>query len=449
MEPVDRDLILNQPKKAINKLSIPIIISLLLITFNALIDSAWVSGLGPESLAAMGFVTPLILIISTLGNGLGIGTNSIVSRCIGKEDDDNTSNASIHALILTVCFSIVLSLILLTFIKDILIFLGAKSVINYAISYASIIFAGIIFEYASIVLAAIIRSEGAINKAMYPLIASTIINIIIDPIFIYILHLGISGAALATVVSSALSLIPLSYWIFIKKNTHVKIDFSKYHHNLSIYWDIFTVAVPASIEVIIISLVTIFINSLLVGIGGNMAVGAYGVAMRIFSVFLTPVSGIGIANITVVGTAFGAKLKDNIRTSFNYSTKLSLIIALFTFSFIILFAGNLAEFFAYSDASRDLDVYIIHILYILSFCVFTIPLRTIVFNILQAMGKGITSMCLIILKELIFTTCAYIFAFYLGLGPDGIYYGMLVGGTIGSMIAFSYGHIYIKRLDFK
>lgn len=199
---------------------------------------------------------------------------------------------------------------------------------------------------------------------------------------------------------------------------------------------------------IIISFVTMFINSLLVIIGGNMAVGAYGVAMRILSVFLTPVSGIGVANITVVGTAFGAKLKENIKTSFNYSTKLSLIIAIFTFSFIVLFASNLASFFA-SDATNDMNIYITHILYILSFSVFTIPLREIVFNILQAMGKGITSLCLIILKELIFTICAYIFAFYLGLGSDGIYYGMLVGGIIGSAIAFCYGYFYIKRLEFK
>ena len=156
----DIDLIKNYPKKAINKLSIPIIISLLLITFNALIDSAWVSGLGPDSLAAMGFVAPLILIISSLGNGLGIGANSIISRCIGEGNDNNVSNASIHSIILTISFSILLSLITLPFLKNILVFFGASEVIDYAYSYAGIIFAGIIFEYVSIVLSAIIRSEG-------------------------------------------------------------------------------------------------------------------------------------------------------------------------------------------------------------------------------------------------------------------------------------------------
>ena len=441
-------MIKNHPKKAINKLSIPIIISLLLITFNSLIDSAWVSGLGVDSLAAMGFVAPLILIISSLGNGLGIGANSIISRCIGQGNQDNISNAAVHSIFLTICFSLALSLILLPFIKNIMLFFGAEGVIDYASSYAGIIFAGIIFEYTLIVLSAIIRSEGAINKAMYPLIASTIINIIIDPIFIYYLNLGIAGAALATVISSAFSIFPLVYWIFIKKSTYVKVDFSKYHHNLSIYKDILTVAIPASLETVCICIVTIFINSLLVTIGGNMAVGAYGVAMRIISVVVTPISGIGVANVTVVGTAFGAKNKTNIVKAFNYSTKVTLIIAVFTCSFILLFASNLAQIFA-SDASNGLDTYITHIIYILGFSVFTVPLRAVVSNILQAMEKGITSMCFTLLKESIFTLFAFVFAFHLSLGSDGIYYGMLTGGILGSLIAFLYVWYFIKRLTFE
>ena len=172
---------------------------------------------------------------------------------------------------------------------------------------------------------------------MGPLIAGTIINIIIDPIFIYYLNLGISGAALATVLSSALSIIPLAYWIFIKRNTYVKVDFGKFHNDLSIYKDILIVGIPASLEAVIISIVTIFINSLLVSISGNIAVAAYGVGMRILSVLNTPISGIGVANITVVGAAFGAKNKENMETAFKYSTKVTFIIAIFTFLIIIIF----------------------------------------------------------------------------------------------------------------
>ena len=425
----DVELIKNYPKKAINKLSVPIIISLLLITFNALVDSAWVSGLGPDALAAMGFVAPLVLIISSLGNGLGIGVNSVVSRSIGQGDSDNISNTSVHSIIITIVFSLGLSFVLLPFLKNILIFFSAGGVIDYAMSYAGIIFAGIIFEYISIVLSAIMRSEGAINRAMYPLIASTIINMIIDPIFIYFFNLGISGAAIATVFSSALSIIPLGYWIFIKKDNYVKVDFSKYSRKLAIYKDILSIGLPSSVEVICICIVTIFINSLLVSISGNIAVAAYGVAMRIMSVVVTPISGIGIANLTVVGTAFGAKNKNNITEAFNYSTKVTLLIAVVTCAILLIFAGNLAQLFAYAEANENIDIYIAHILHIFAFSVFSVPLRAVVSNILQAMGKGITSMMFAIIKESIFTLFSFIFAFYLNLGSDGIYYGMLAGGA--------------------
>lgn len=110
----DVDLIRNYPKDAINKLSIPIIISLLLITFNALIDSAWVSGLGTNALAAMGFVAPLMLFLSSVGNGLGISTNSVVSRAIGEDNDDKISNSAVHSIILTIVLSLIFSLILIS-----------------------------------------------------------------------------------------------------------------------------------------------------------------------------------------------------------------------------------------------------------------------------------------------------------------------------------------------
>ena len=443
----DVDLIRNYPKDAINKLSIPIIISLLLITFNALIDSAWVSGLGTNALAAMGFVAPLMLFISSLGNGLGIGTNSVISRAIGENNADKISNSAVHSIILTIVVSLIFSGILISQTKNILMFLGAGSVIDYASPYASVFFAGIILEYIPIVLAAIIRSEGAVNKAMGPLIGGTIINIIIDPIFIYYLNLGISGAALATVLSSAISIIPLAYWIFIKKSTYAKVDFGKFHNDLSIYKDILIVGIPASLEAVIISIVTIFINSLLAGISGNIAVAAYGVGMRIISVLNTPISGIGVANITVVGAAFGAKNKENMETAFKYSTKITFIIAIFTFLAVIIFAGNLAHIFANGD-SPALEGEIIKILYIFAISVFSIPLRAVVYNILQAMGKGITSALFIVFKESVFTICSFVFAFYLNLGPDGIYYGMLTGGMIGSAMAFIYVWNYIRKLSF-
>ena len=103
------EMITGDPKKAINKLSLPIIASMFLILINNIIDSIWVAGLGSEPLAALGYVTPLFLILVGFGNGLGAGGNSVISRYIGAEDKASANNAAIHNLILSVIVSVIVS----------------------------------------------------------------------------------------------------------------------------------------------------------------------------------------------------------------------------------------------------------------------------------------------------------------------------------------------------
>ncbi len=134
------EMITGDPKKAINKLSIPIIASMFLIFANNIIDSIWVAGLGPDPLVALGYVTPLFMIMVGFGNGLGAGGNSLISRYIGAEDKSSANNAAIHNLILSAVVSIIITVIFLTFLKPLLMLMGASSVINYATDYAFIIF---------------------------------------------------------------------------------------------------------------------------------------------------------------------------------------------------------------------------------------------------------------------------------------------------------------------
>ena len=109
------EMITGDPKKAINKLSFPIIGSMFLILVNNIIDSIWVAGLGADPLAALGYITPLFMILVGFGNGIGAGGNSLISRYIGAEDKASANNAAIHNLILSLIFSLVVSAIFLAF----------------------------------------------------------------------------------------------------------------------------------------------------------------------------------------------------------------------------------------------------------------------------------------------------------------------------------------------
>ena len=191
------EMITGDPKKAINKLSLPIIASMFLIFVNNIIDSIWVAGLGTEPLAALGYITPLFLILVGFGNGLGAGGNSLISRYIGAEDKHSANNAAIHNLILSVIVSIVITVMFLAFLEPALKMMGASSVLSYAMDYGIIIFSCTIALLMPPIVGGAFRAEGDIKRATLPIAIAAIINMILDPIFIYTFNWGIAGAAWA------------------------------------------------------------------------------------------------------------------------------------------------------------------------------------------------------------------------------------------------------------
>ena len=126
------DVITGSPRTAINKLAFPTIFSMLLMFLNNLIDSFWVSGLNADALAALGFISPLYLVIIGLGNGIGAGANSLISRYVGAQRIEDANNAVMHAIILTIVVSIIVLIVGLFFLEDIVILLGASIVKTYS-----------------------------------------------------------------------------------------------------------------------------------------------------------------------------------------------------------------------------------------------------------------------------------------------------------------------------
>ena len=195
------DVLLGDPKKALWNTSIPLIISLFISSLYNLIDAIWVSGLGANQLAAVGFIMPIFTALLGIGNGLAAGSSSALSKYIGEDDKYKADNGSIHTILITLVISIITTVVLLIFLKPILIFIGAGNTIGYSLDYGYIIVLGSVFIILSNSLYGVLRGEGDSNRTMYAMLFSSILNIILDPIFIYGLNLGIRGAAVATVIS--------------------------------------------------------------------------------------------------------------------------------------------------------------------------------------------------------------------------------------------------------
>ena len=441
------EMITGDPKKAINKLSVPIIASMFLIFANNIIDSIWVAGLGPEPLAALGYVTPLFMIMVGFGNGLGAGGNSLISRYIGAENKKSANNAAIHNLILSAVVSIIITIIFLTFLKPLLMMMGASSVIDYAMDYAFIIFAWTIGLLMPPIVGGAFRAEGDIKRATLPIALAAIINMILDPIFIYALNMGIKGAAWATAIGPFISLLLMFYWIFVKKDTYLSYNFKNFHNDLTMYKDILVVGIPASLEQLVLSVLTIFVNFMLTIVSGPIAVAVYTAGWRIVNIGMLPAIGVGTAAISVAGVAFGARKYENLRVVARYAVKVALIASIIVCIILIVFSNQIAYIFSYSESSAELAPLIASFLQIMSLFILYVPFGASAGNVFQGVGKGTISFLLTTFREFILVLIfAYLLGFTFHMGEFGIYCGMLLGGGIGSLICYACIELYINKL---
>lgn len=441
------EMITGDPKKAINKLSLPIIASMFLIFANNIIDSIWVAGLGTEPLAALGYITPLFMILVGFGNGLGAGGNSLISRYIGAEDKHSANNAAIHNLILSVIVSIIITIVFIAFMEPLLKLMGAESVLSYAMDYGFIIFSCTIALLMPPIVGGAFRAEGDIKRATVPIALAAIINMILDPIFIYTLGLGIRGAALATALGPFISLLLMFYWIFVKKDTYLSYDFKDFHNDLNMYKDILVVGIPASLEQLVLSVLTIFVNYMLTIVSGPTAVAVYTAGWRIVNIGMLPAIGVGTAAISVAGVAFGARKYENLRVTARYAVKVALIASIIVCIILNVFANQIAFIFSYSEGSAQLEPLIASFLQLMCLFILYVPFGASAGNVFQGVGKGTISFVLTTFREFILVLIfAYLLGFTFNMGEFGIYCGMLLGGGIGSLICYACIELYINKL---
>lgn len=440
------EMITGDPKKAIIKLALPMMLSMLLIMLYNLADSIWVAGLGADALAAIGFITPLFMVLVGLGNGIGAGANSLIARNIGAKNYSQANNAGLHAIVLSVIVSVIFTILIEGFMVQILEFMGAGNTIGYAMDYSYIIFGFLfIFVYSGVV-SAIFRSEGDMRRATIAIAVTAIMNIILDPIFIYVLGLGISGAAWATIISASLSCLVMSYWIWFKKDMYLDLSPKNFSYSSQLMMDTLQVAIPSTLENIIFSALAVIINSMLVIAAGTTAVAVYTASMRIVQLSMIPLIGIGTAVLTVAGVAFGAHNYKNLKTAHSYSIKLGFAISIALGAVMFIFSAPIANLFAYTQASASLSPQIASAISVLSLFVLAIPHGMMSSMMFQGVGKGVYSLLITLLRSLILESVfAYLFCFIFGWGLTGIYAGVVFGCFVGGTIGFLWAHFFIYK----
>ena len=441
------DIMLGNPKQALIKMSIPLIISLLITSFYNLIDAAWVSGLGADALAGVGFFTPIFMILVGFGNGLGSGSAFAISKYIGEKNKPKADNASIHSILIDIVISLIITVLLLIFLNPILEIMGAGQTIGYAIDYGNIILAGAILVILSNALYGIFRGEGDTKRPMYAMIASAILNMILDPIFIYTFNLGVKGAAVATLISALFVILIMIYWFYIKKDTYLKPVFANFNFRKDISTDIVKVGLPASIQLLNNAFFAAVFSALLAFVGSTDSVAVYATGWRIVIVGTTPILAIGTALISVVAANYGAKNYRNIQIAHRYAMKISLVLGIAVMILTNVFAADIASIFASSGSSVRIAGELTAFLSWIVIYYPTMAAGVASTYVFQGLGMGITAMFQTIMRETGFTIIfAYILAIVLGFGVWGAWMGIVLGEIVSNNLTMVWADWKIKKL---
>lgn len=441
------DIMLGNPKQALLKMSMPLIISLLISSFYNLIDAAWVSGLGADALAGVGFFTPIFMILVGFGNGLGAGAAFAISKYIGEENKVKADNASIHSILIDVVVSVIITIILFILLVPILNAMGAGQTIVYATDYGNIIVLGSVFIILSNALYGIYRGEGDSTRPMYAMVASAILNMILDPIFIYYLNLGVRGAAIATLISAIFVILILSYWFYIKKDTYLNPVWGNLNFKRDISFDIVKVGIPASIQLLNNAFFAAVFSALLAFVSSTDSVAVYSTGWRIVIIGTTPILAIGTALISVIAANYGAKNYENIKIAHRYAMKISMIFAIAVAILTNVFAGDIASIFASSGTSVRIASELTSFLQWIVIYYPTMAVGVASTYVFQGIGRGITAMFQTIMRETGFTIAfAVLFAIVRDWGVWGAWMGIVLGEIISNNITLIWADLSIKKL---
>jgi len=440
--------LLGDPKKAIIKLSIPMVVAVSAHTIYNVTDAIWVAGLGPVSLAAVGFIFPFFFFAMAIASGVGIGGGAAISRMIGAKDKEGADSIAVHTIVLMLLHVVLMTWAMLTFAEPALRLMGAGEALELAVSYAHILFAGIGFVFFQQSANSILRSEGDVKRAMYAMVGGAVLNMVLDPIFIYPLGLGVAGAAWATILSMFLVSALTGYWLFIEKKTYVSFRFRGFRFHGAHVWDIMRVGFPASVSQMSMAIMAFAVTTIVAAVGGPDGVAVYTTGWRIIALAALPVLGVATAVTSVSGAAYGAHEYEKIEVAYSYALKICVAVEGVFALLMVLFASQITWIFTWSSDSERIVNDLVVCLRILWVLLPAAAFGMLSAAMFQGVGKGLYALITTMLRTLVLNVpLAWFFGVYLELGLRGVWIGMAIAGLTTAPIALGWAMLHIKRLE--
>ncbi len=332
------------------KMSLPTVLSMLITSIYNMADTFFVSMLKNSSaVGAIGIVMSLQSIIQTIGYGLAMGASSLVSRKLGERDSKSAGRYTSSAFFAGIICGALLSCICFIDLDGMLSLFGSTdTMLPYAAKYATVILIGAPMMCASFVLNSSLRAEGKATFSMIGMTLGGVINIILDPIFIFAFKLDITGAAIATVISQAISFLILLSFYLMKKSL-VTLSFSLVSRDIKDYILIVKTGLPTFFRQGLGSLATTLLNTQVKVFDNDSIAAAVSVSNKIYTIVRSLVIGIGQGFQPVAGYNYGAKKLDRVKRSFNCAVLFGSAVSCACSVILMIFAENIIGIFAAAD----------------------------------------------------------------------------------------------------
>ncbi|MBU3174692.1 MATE family efflux transporter [Clostridium estertheticum] len=434
--------------KLLFKFSVPAITGMVVNALYNIVDRIYIGhikGVGSYALSGLAITFPISVIIMAFGMLIGIGACSVISIRLGEKNVKAADNILGNAVMLLTIISVALGIFGVLFLNKILMLFGAdQNNLPYAKAYIQIILMGSVFQNIGFGINNIIRAEGNPKMAMLTMMFGAIINIILDPIFIFVFKMGIQGAAIATVFSQVFNtLLVLRY--FTAKNSGSILKLKKINLKLNKYIvnDIFAIGVAPFSMQIASSLVAILYNKGLYTYGGNLAIAAMGILNSISMLIFMPIVGISQGIQPIIGYNYGAKLYDRVfkilKLAIIFGTCIAVIgfivVQLFANQLITIFVGNNPELIKLGAHGLRIDLMVLPIL----------GFQILGASYFQAINEAKTSMVLSVLRQVI-VLIPIILILPLFLKLDGLWFSQPCADLIATSLTAFFLVRSIKKL---
>ena len=417
--------------KLLIKQAVPATIGILVMSLNMIVDTIFVGQwIGVLAIAAITVVLPIAFLISSIGMGIGIGGSSIISRALGANNPEKAFLTFGNQICLTVILAILFVVLGSVFSVPILNLFGAKGeILPIASEYFGVIIYGVPFLAFAMMGNPTIRAEGKPKFAMYAMMVPSVLNILLDILFIKYFNWGMYGAGLATSIAYASCGLYILYF-FLSSKSELQIIPKNFKLDFKIVQEIAKLGGVSIVRQGAISILMIVLNYSLYTYGGEISIAVFGIINRVMMFALSPVLGVSQGFLPVAGFNIGAKKNDRVKETIKKSIYFGSILGTLVFIGIVIFKEQIIWIFTNDATLLEKTPDAMLVVFLVTPIV---TMQLIGSAYFQAAGKAMPALLLTLLKQGIFLIpLAYFLPIYYGI--DGVWWSFPIADTLATII---------------